>query len=112
KKAYEAFKVIERYPPEYVLAHNDLHPKNILFGKKIEFIDWEYAGVTDRYFDLAAIVVEFKFNKKDEKRFLQTYFGRQKKVNYKKLEAYKTVYTTLWTVWFYKLERGQINLAT
>jgi len=110
KKAYKAFKVIERYPPEYVLAHNDLHPKNILFGKKIQFIDWEYAGVTDRYFDLAAIIVEFKFNQKDEKRFLQTYFGRNRKVNHKKLEAYKTVYTTLWTVWFYKLERGQINL--
>jgi nicotinamide mononucleotide transporter len=112
KQAYEAFKVIERYPPEYVLAHNDLHPKNILFGKKIQFIDWEYAGVTDRYFDLAAIIVEFKLNKKDQKRFLQTYFGRHRKVNHKKLEAYKMVYTTLWTVWFYKLERGQINLIT
>lgn len=112
KKAYEAFRVIERYPAEYVLGHNDLHPKNILFGKKIQFIDWEYAGVTDRYFDLAAIIVEFKLNKKEEKRFLQSYFGRGKKVNMKKLEAYKTVYTTLWTVWFYQLERGQINLIT
>lgn len=110
KKAYEAFKVIENYPPDYVLAHNDLHPKNILFGKKVQFIDWEYAGVADCYFDLAAIIVEFKLKGKDEKRFLTTYFGRDKKVNRKKLEAYKTVYTTLWNVWFYKLERGQINL--
>ncbi len=109
KKAQNAFRVIETFKPEYVLGHNDLHPKNILFGKKIQFIDWEYAGVTDRYFDLAAIILEFKLNKKDELTFLRTYFFKQGKANHKKLEAFKVIYTTLWTIWFGKLERGQID---
>lgn len=108
KKVYEAYSVLNRFKPDYVLAHNDLHPKNILFGEKIQLIDWEYAGVSDRYFDLAAIILEFKLNAKDEKSFLRAYFPARKVPNYKKLEAYKTIYKTLWTVWFYKLERGKI----
>jgi len=109
KKAHDAFKVVNQFKPEYVLGHNDLHPKNILFGKKIQFIDWEYAGRADRYFDLAAIIIEFKLNKKDEQTFLRSYFARNGKVNPKKLKAFKTIYTTLWTVWFGKLERGQLQ---
>jgi len=109
KKVYEAFKTLKQFKPEYVLGHNDLHAKNILFGKKVQFIDWEYAGMSDRYFDLAAIIIEFKLNKKDEKSFLQAYFSRNKSPNPKKLNAYKVIYKTLWTVWFAKLERGQIS---
>ena len=109
KKALQAFRVIETFKPEYVFGHNDLHPKNILFGKKIQFIDWEYAGRTDRYFDLAAIIIEFKLNKQDEQTFLQSYFKRSGKVKTKKLEAFKVVYQTLWTIWFGNLERGQIT---
>ena len=108
KKVYDAFKVIDSFKPEYVLGHNDLHPKNILFGKKIKFIDWEYAGKTDRYFDLVAIIIEFRLNKKDELTFLQIYFSK-KRVNYKKLEAFKIIYKALWREWFGKLERGQIS---
>ncbi|CAA6805455.1 MAG: Unknown protein [uncultured Sulfurovum sp.] len=109
KKVYEAFKVLKQFKPEYVLAHNDLHSKNILFGQKIQFIDWEYAGVSDRYFDLAAIIIEFKLNNKDEKTFLRTYFINRRQVNHKKLTAYKVIYTTLWSVWFGQLERGQLD---
>jgi len=112
KKVYEAFKIIEQFKPDYVLAHNDLHPKNILFGKTIQLIDWEYAGVSDCYFDLAAICLEFKLNAKDEKSFLRSYFPSKQRANHKKLEAYKVVYKTLWTVWFYKLERGKITTVS
>ncbi len=109
KKVQEAFKIIKTFKPEYVLGHNDLHPKNILFGKKIQFIDWEYAGKTDRYFDLASIIIEYKLNKSDEKTFLYNYFLRHERVNFKKLEAFKVVYQILWTLWFEKLERGEID---
>ncbi len=109
KKVYEAFKILKQFKPEYVLGHNDLHAKNILFAKKVQFIDWEYAGKSDRYFDLAAIILEFKLNTKDEKTFLRSYFAPKERANHKKLNAYKVIYKTLWSVWFGKLERGQIS---
>jgi thiamine kinase-like enzyme len=109
RKVYQAFQVLQQFKAEYVLGHNDLHPRNILFGKKIKFIDWEYAGLSDRYFDLAAVCLEFKLNKKDEATFLRSYFTRRSSPNHKKLEAYKVIYKTLWTIWFGELERGQLD---
>ena len=111
KRVYEAFNILKKFQQEYVLGHNDLHPKNILFGKTIQFIDWEYAGVTDKYFDLAAIIIEFKLSRRDEEIFLRSYFSRDSKVNPKKLKAFKTIYKTLWRVWFEKLECGQIKVG-
>lgn len=109
KKVYQAFRIIESFQPEYVLGHNDLHPKNILFGDKIKLIDWEHAGVTDRYYDLASIIIEFKMTTQEEKIFLNAYFQNRKSPNYKKLKAYKVIYKTIWSLWFSNLERGQIN---
>jgi len=108
RKVHNAFRVIDSFKPEYVLGHNDLHPRNILFGKKIKFIDWEYAGKSDRYFDLVAIIIEFKLNRRDKATFLRTYFTK-KRINYKKLEAFKVVYKALWKEWFGKLDRGEIS---
>ena len=105
RKVHEAFNVVNSFKKEYVLGHNDLHARNILFGKKIQFIDWEYAGRSDRYFDLVSIILEFKLNKGDEKSFLRSYFGR-KSVNQKKLNAFKVIYRELWKIWFGNLERG------
>jgi thiamine kinase-like enzyme len=108
KKALKAFMALKAHKKEPVLCHNDLHDKNILFGKTIKLIDWEYAGVNDRYFDLASICVEFKLSKRNEEAFLRVYFGRDKRVNHKKLALYKVIYKELWRLWFLKLERGEL----
>lgn len=90
--------MIDSYPKEYVLCHNDLNPKNIFFSKDVKFIDWEYAGVNDRYFDLACICVEFKLSVEMEEMFLKFYFEDEYYVE--KLEAYKIIYKTLCDEWF------------
>src|SRR5829696_303689 len=57
-EALEAAKAIERAvrdQPEHepVPAHNDLLPANFLHdGQRMQIIDWEYAGMGDRWFDL------------------------------------------------------------
>ena len=52
----DALHTIDAYPKEYVLSHNDLNVKNILWHKnKVIFLDWEYAAVNDCYFDLACV---------------------------------------------------------
>lgn len=88
------------FDPDLVLCHNDLNPKNILFSEqKITLIDWEYAGLNDRYFDLASASVEFKMNESEEKLFCETYFGGGE-VKREKLDVYKAVYKMLCEQWF------------
>ena len=96
----EAFSVIETFPEDIVLCHNDLNPKNCIFTKEgLKFIDWEFAGMNDRYFDLAAISVEFDLGKIDEAYFLASYF-RMDGWEKKKLDAYKIIYKALCKQWF------------
>jgi thiamine kinase-like enzyme len=89
---------IKRYPKDYVLCHNDLNPNNIFFSKNIKFIDWEYAGVNDRYFDLACVCVEFNLGVGMQEVFLKSYFEGE--YSLEKLEAYKVIYKTLCEKWF------------
>jgi len=101
----KAFKTISKFKLDHVVCHNDLNPKNILFSHMIKLIDWEYATINDRYFDLASLCVEFEFNKREEKSFLQAYFNEKVKVDKEKLDAYKVIYKTLCTQWFEKNEK-------
>lgn len=96
----EAFHIISHHQVENVLCHNDLNPKNILFSEGVKLIDWEYAALNDRYFDLAAVCVEFKLAPKDEHVFLQNYFGSKEIVHLEKLNAYKIIYSALCKQWF------------
>ncbi len=101
KEIESAFSTLKTHKSEYVLCHNDLNPKNILFlNHGIKFIDWEFASVNDRYFDLAAVCVEFKLNLQEEACFLNAYFGNTLKVNKEKLNACKTLYRALVQEWF------------
>ena len=89
---------IDNYPKEYVLCHNDLNPQNIFFSKDIKFIDWEYAGVNDRYFDVACVCVEFDLSDVRQEVFLGAYF--ESNYSLEKFEAYRVVYRALCDEWF------------
>jgi len=91
--------IIECYPKEYVLCHNDLNPQNIFFSNEVKLIDFEYVGVNDRYFDVACVCVEFSLNNVMQKVFLDTYF-KDKGFVVEKLEAYKVLYAVLCKEWF------------
>lgn len=95
----KAFKSIEKYPKEYVICHNDLNPKNIFFSDSVKLIDWEYADINDRYFDLASVCVEFNLNEIRKRVFLKHYF-KDEKIIFEKFEAYKAIYIALCKQWF------------
>lgn len=64
--------------PEHtpVACHNDLLAANLLHdGERLWIVDWEYAGMNDRYFDLANLAVNNGFGPLDEEALLTAYFG-------------------------------------
>ncbi len=96
----ELFRAIASFPQEHALCHNDPNPKNMIFtASGLKLIDWEFAGINDRYFDLAAVCVEFDLSQNDMEMFLNTYF-EEVKWHQEKLDVYKTVYSELCKQWF------------
>jgi thiamine kinase-like enzyme len=58
-----------------VPCHNDLLNANFLDDGAIRIVDWEYAGMGDRFFDLANFSVNHEFHLDDDRRLLAAYFG-------------------------------------
>jgi thiamine kinase-like enzyme len=59
-----------------VPAHNDLLPANFLLDSdKIRLIDWEYAGMGDRWFDLGNFAANNELDDEQEEQLLDSYFG-------------------------------------
>src|SRR5215212_9718758 len=64
--------------PEHdpVPCHNDLLTANLLDdGERLRIVDWEYAGMGDRFFDLGNLSVNNGFAEADDERLLAAYFG-------------------------------------
>jgi thiamine kinase-like enzyme len=64
--------------PEHapVPCHNDLLPANVLDGGgRLWIVDWEYAGMGDRYFDLGNASVNNGFGEAEDRALLTAYFG-------------------------------------
>jgi thiamine kinase-like enzyme len=80
-EALEAAYAIEREVRgqpghEPVPAHNDLLPANFLRdGERMQLIDWEYAGMGDRWFDLGNFAVNNELDDDQEAQLLEAYFG-------------------------------------
>ncbi|MFN8130945.1 MAG: phosphotransferase [Solirubrobacteraceae bacterium] len=63
--------------PEHRLVpcHNDLLTANFIHdGTRVRIVDWEYAGMGDRYFDLANLSVNNGFDEAADARLLGLYF--------------------------------------
>src|SRR5438309_4405120 len=64
-----------RGPQASVPCHNDLLNANFIDDGDIRIVDWEYAGMGDRFFDLANFSVNHEFGVDDDRRLLKAYFG-------------------------------------
>jgi thiamine kinase-like enzyme len=61
-----------------VPCHNDLLNANFLDDGEIRIVDWEYAGMGDRFFDLANFSVNHELSVEDDRRLLDAYFGESR----------------------------------
>ena len=57
-------------------CHNDLLNANFIHdGERVRIVDWEYAGMGDRYFDLGNLSVNNGLAEDDDEALLAAYFG-------------------------------------
>jgi thiamine kinase-like enzyme len=66
---------LARGPQPEVPCHNDLLNANFLDDGEIRVVDWEYAGMGDRFFDLANLSVNHDFGLQEDGLLLADYFG-------------------------------------
>src|SRR5262245_12413743 len=65
-----------RGPQPIVPCHNDLLNANFIDdGERVRIVDWEYAGMGDRFFDLANFSINHEFGPPEDDRVLEAYFG-------------------------------------
>ena len=74
--AHEMSERIRRVRGTQPLApcHNDLLNANFLDDGAIRIVDWEYAGMGDRFFDLANLSVNHEFGAAEDAVLLDAYF--------------------------------------
>ena len=59
-----------------VPCHNDLLNANMIYdGQAVRIVDWEYAGMGNRFFDLGNLSINNGFDEADDTRLLAAYFG-------------------------------------
>jgi thiamine kinase-like enzyme len=59
-------------------CHNDLLDANFIIEQgsgRLVILDWEYAGMGDRHFDLANLAAQHAFGDEHDRQLLQAYFG-------------------------------------
>jgi thiamine kinase-like enzyme len=74
RKVVKSVRKNDEHQP--VPSHNDLLTANFLNdGERLVIVDWEYAGMGDRYFDLGNFAANNELGDEDEGRLLAAYFG-------------------------------------
>lgn len=70
-----------------VPCHNDLLNANFLDdGERLRIVDWEYAGMGDRFFDLANFSINHELDASGSASLLEAYFGVAREADTQALE--------------------------
>ena len=77
----------KRSAEEPVPCHNDLLTANFLDdGERLRIVDWEYAGMGDRFFDLANFSINHELDAAQSEALLGAYFGEARPADLEALE--------------------------
>ncbi|MFR2840744.1 MAG: phosphotransferase [Zhenhengia sp.] len=102
ERVYALQDILETLDVKLTPCHNDLVAENLIKSgeDKMYLIDWEYAGMNDPMWDLAAHIIECGFSEEDEARFLNLYFNGEPEEKYiKRVLINKIFQDFLWSIW-------------
>lgn len=94
--------LINNYSLKLVPSHNDTVPENFIKDEngRMFLIDWEYSGLNDEMWDLAAHSLECNFTEEDDELFFYKYFEGEIEKNDKiKFLINKILQDFLWSIW-------------
>ncbi|HEY4313558.1 MAG TPA: phosphotransferase [Pirellulales bacterium] len=81
-------------------CHNDLLPANLIDdGTNLRIIDWEYAGMGDRFFDLGNFAENHRLSAAQESEFLRNYAGAVQAEDLRRLRVMRKVSALRETMW-------------
>lgn len=96
KLIYEFKILIVKYEKEkLVICHNDLNPTNILFNKKLNLIDFEFAKLNSIYWEIANFARESLTI--EQIKFLAATYGNIDLIKLKDFLIMTTIYALMWT---------------
>lgn len=85
-----------------VPCHNDTVPENFIMDEKSRtyLIDWEYSGMNDPSWDIAAYILESRLTEEAITHLLLNYYNKlPDQEELMKLRCYMMAQDLLWTVW-------------
>lgn len=85
-----------------VPCHNDTVPENFVISQdgRTYLIDWEYSGMNDPNWDVAAYILESRLTEEAIEYLLQEYYGKSPTAEEElKIKVYMVIQDLLWTVW-------------
>lgn len=95
-------KELDRCGRVFVPSHNDLVSENFVkdTNGRIYLIDWEYSGINDDMWDLAALSLENEFSEDDIELMFRLYFkGNADENARRRLLIHQICQDLLWAVW-------------
>lgn len=102
EKFFELGELMKTYGSVLVPSHNDTVPENFIkdLSGRLYLIDWEYSGLNDEMWDLAAHSIECNFSNDEEELFLNLYFnGNPDRESRLRILMNKICQDFLWAVW-------------
>ncbi|GAA5442503.1 thiamine kinase [Microbulbifer sp. NBRC 101763] len=87
----------------FSLCHNDLSTGNLIAGKarRLYAIDWEYAAMGDRFYDLAVIIEEHQLSRIQQQSLLELYLRRNPaREHWQRLYHWRRMYKYLSLLWY------------
>jgi thiamine kinase-like enzyme len=93
---------LNRIGIEMVACHNDAVPENFIKDEngKLFIIDWEYAGMNDPCWEIAALFLESNFTEDNQYCFLNFYYDSKiPQTAHEKIMIYAFLQDMLWAIW-------------
>lgn len=99
---YHLMNRLDQMEIDKCTCHNDLVAENFIKDcqGRMYLIDWEYAGMNDPMWDLAAHLLECGFSPREEELFLQYYFQKEIPPQWtERIAIHKMCQDILWSIW-------------